>query len=83
MISPFSWLEEYTPKEEWVGAQKDVHGNEVSSSDAFQAYMKAHLPELTLQVTKQVPFLIREHERKYQYGVSECTVWKKVNVHKH
>jgi hypothetical protein len=25
-----------------------------------------------------VPFLIREHERKFQYGVSDCMIWRKL-----
>lgn len=26
---------------------------------------------------EDVPFLIREHARKFQYGVSHATVWRK------
>jgi len=30
-----------------------------------------------LKHRENVPFLIREHARKFQYGVSDCTVWER------
>ena len=34
------------------------------------------LPELS-EERVQMPFLIREHERKFAWAVSECTVWRR------
>jgi hypothetical protein len=73
LVSPYSWLEEYTPKSEWIGAQDDQ-----TSHDVFHAYMAENVPSLKKVKEEEMPFLIREHERKYQYGVSSCTVWQKV-----
>lgn len=72
LISPYSWLSEYTDKEEWIGA--------TSGQDSFtllQSILETEVrPRFSLVHKEDVPFLIREHERKYQLGVSDMTVWK-------
>ena len=73
LISPYSWLEEYTAKEEWIGGLKDSEESIIEVS----LFMSKHEQSLELLHRQDMPFLIREHERKYQYGVSDCTVWKK------
>lgn len=76
LISPYSWLEEYTPVSEWIGGCKD----QPPSAEAIDKIMKEELSSpFELLHREDMPFLIREHERKYQYGVSDCTVWKKSN----
>ena len=69
LLTPFSWLEQWTAQDEWIGGGEEV------SSDRLQVQMLDAGFELTAR--KDVPFLIREHARKFQYGVSECTVWKR------
>lgn len=71
LISPYSWLPEYTPESQWLGGR---HEGEDSSS-----VVSAHLRGLGLQpvLKDDISFLIREHQRKFQYGVSELTVWKR------
>ena len=73
LISPYSWLEEYTTKEEWIGGLKDSEESIIEVS----LFMSKHEQSLELLHRQDMPFLIREHERKYQYGVSDCTIWKK------
>jgi SAM-dependent methyltransferase len=73
LISPYSWLEEYTPVEHWVGAT-----NEAPDSAAEIVRFMTNLPEpMELVHQEDVDFVIREHERKFQYGVSDCMVWRK------
>jgi len=72
LVSPYSWLEEYTPVSEWVGATPDSPDSAAEVADYF-----ARNSALTLIHQQDMPFLIREHERKYQYGVSDCSVWRK------
>lgn len=67
LVSPYSWLDEYTESSEWIGGQ-DGH-------DSFEALKMVLAPSFTLEHREDSPFLIREHERKFQYGVSDCTVW--------
>ena len=70
LISPYSWLEEYTKEDSWVGA--------TNNQDSFQV-LKDEMWRNKLELVHQedIPFIIREHERKFQYGVSDLTVWKK------
>lgn len=66
LTTPFTWLEEYTPRENWLGG---------AGKRSFDALKEILTPHFELQVTKDLPFLIREHERKFQYGVALGTRW--------
>jgi len=76
MVTPFSWLEEFTPKNNWIGGYVDEEGKDVYSSDKLTAIMeergfkKIH--------DEEMPVVIKEHQRKYQYIVSHATGWRKI-----
>lgn len=73
LVSPYSWLEEYTAVDQWVGATEAA-----PDSAAEIVRFMTSLPEpMELVHRENVDFVIREHERKYQYGVSDCMVWRK------
>jgi putative 4-mercaptohistidine N1-methyltranferase len=74
LISPYSWLEEYTPLSEWIGAQE----TNCDSFTELKNYIKSNSIPLKLVHEDNMDFLIREHERKFQYGVSHCSVWKRI-----
>jgi hypothetical protein len=76
LISPYSWLEEYTNSDEWFGAQS-VDGKDQDSFDALKEFIDK-MESLKLVHRSDTPFLIREHERKFQYGVSDVTIWEKI-----
>ena len=65
LATPFSWLTEYTPKENWP---------EGDSWEWLEAGLDEHF-EL-LQDADEV-FTIREHVRKFQLGVSKVSHWKR------
>ena len=67
LLTPFSWLEQWTPKEEWVGGGDMVSSEELAKELTGMGF--------TLATKSNVPFLIREHARKFQYGVSEASAW--------
>jgi len=67
LTTPFTWLAEYTPREHWIGGRGDV-----SCTDALKELLSPHF-ELRLQ--KDLPFLIREHARKYQWSMAWGTRW--------
>lgn len=67
LTTPFTWLEDYTPREHWIGGRGDV-----SSADALTGLLSPHF-ELRMQ--KNLPFLIREHARKFQWSVAWGTRW--------
>jgi SAM-dependent methyltransferase len=68
LASPYTWLEEFTPRENWLA------DSTASTLSRIQKYLE---PELVLVTTKDLPFLIREHVRKFQWSVAQASVWKK------
>ena len=74
LTSPYTWLEEYTKKEFWLGGYRDDEGNEVSTLDGLK---KALESKFELIATHDVPFVIPETARKFQHTISQMSVWKK------
>lgn len=75
LFSPYSWLEQFTPRGAWLGGYADRHGP-VRSADTVKALLGADGFELRRE--DEVPLLIREHARKYQYIVTQATLWQRV-----
>lgn len=73
IASPFTWLEEYTPSEKWLGGY-EKNGQRV---DSFQTLCGLLAPDFDLVKTLELPFLIREHARKFQWSVSKAGVWRR------
>ena len=72
LLSPYTWLEDYTPKENWLGGYiKD--NKEVYTLDT----LKEELSSFELLETIDVPFVIKETTRKYQHTISQMSIWKK------
>ena len=72
LLSPYTWLEDYTPKENWLGGYiKD--NKEVYTLDT----LKENLSDFELLETIDVPFVIKETSRKYQHTISQMSIWKK------
>ena len=67
LATPFTWLEEYTPRSEWIGS-----GN---SKEILEHILR---PWFKLEYEEDLPFLIREHRRKYQYSVSWGSRWRRL-----
>lgn len=76
MVTPFTWLEEFTPRSKWLGGFHDpVSGEPIYSKDGLREIMEDLGFEKIHE--EQMPLVIREHQRKYQYIVSEATGWRK------
>jgi len=71
IASPYTWLEGYTPRAKWLGGfkrgKREVH--------AFDSLAEILEPSFKLARRRDLPFLIREHARKFQLGISDATVW--------
>ncbi len=68
ITSPYTWLEEYTPREKWL----DGGGR------GTLAALREHLgAAFDLQQVLDLPFLIREHRRKYQWSIAEASLWRR------
>lgn len=73
ITSPYTWLEEYTPREQWLGGFEQ-NGRRIKTIDTLRELLS---PAFELTGRKDLPLLIREHARKYQWSVAEATVWRK------
>ncbi|MDX1347801.1 MAG: 5-histidylcysteine sulfoxide synthase [Thiomicrorhabdus chilensis] len=76
LASPYTWLEEYTAKEHWLGGYKDVHsGENVTTLEGLHAILDMEFD--LVKAPFDLPFVIRETQRKFQHTMSEVTLWKK------
>jgi putative 4-mercaptohistidine N1-methyltranferase len=67
LTSPYTWLEDYTPREHWL-----------DRGDGTLAALQTHLePAFALTHHFDLPMLIRDHRRKYQWTVTEASVWRR------
>ena len=76
ITSPYTWLEEHTKKEEWVGGFKE-DGENVSTLDGLKKLLSSHFK--LIQGPQALPFVIRETRRKFQHTLSEVTIWEKID----
>ena len=74
LTSPYTWQEEYTPKEEWLGGYRR-DGENFRTLDGIVETLDG---EFKLLDTRDVPFVIAETARKHQYTVAEMSVWEKL-----
>jgi 5-histidylcysteine sulfoxide synthase/putative 4-mercaptohistidine N1-methyltranferase len=75
IASPYTWLEEHTPRDAWLGGFKK-DGESFTTLDGLKAHLGKHF-RLISEPT-QVPFVIRETSHKFQHTLSEMTVWERV-----
>jgi putative 4-mercaptohistidine N1-methyltranferase len=75
ITSPYTWLEEHTPKEEWLGGFKQ-DGENVTTLDGLKAVLGKHFK--LMQEPTKIPFVIRETRHKFQHSLSEVTLWERV-----
>lgn len=71
LTTPFTWMENFTPKELWFGGQADA---DKSSEESLMQRMEA---EFELLEKFDMPLLIREHQRKYQLISALASVWRR------
>ena len=75
LVSPYTWSEEHTPREKWLGGFKAATGESFTAIEGIEKVLGPEFQMLGEPV--DLPFALRETRRKFQYGVSELTAWKK------
>jgi len=75
IFSPYSWLEQFTPRDAWLGG-REVDGAPLWSAAALRAQLVAEGFELLREGDEAL--VIREHARKFQYIVTDATLWRRV-----
>ncbi len=73
ITSPYTWLEEFTTGSAWLGGY-EIEGRRVHTLDGLRSRLD---PAFELMATKDLPFLIREHARKYQWGIAQASIWRR------
>ncbi|MCE0484450.1 MAG: putative 4-mercaptohistidine N1-methyltransferase [Methylacidiphilales bacterium] len=68
LTSPYTWLEEYTAQEKWFDG---------GGRGTLAALREVLSPSFESGPVFDLPFLIREHRRKYQWSVAEASLWQK------
>lgn len=71
---PYAWDEQFTDKQHWVGAKKKDGENYTTAmalKDALSNNFKAVLTPIN------VPYVLRETKRKFQYALSEVLFFQK------
>jgi putative 4-mercaptohistidine N1-methyltranferase len=77
ITSPYTWLEEFTPQDRWLGGRQ-VDGRSRTTLEGLQQALSVSFELVT---RKDLPFLIREHARKFQWRVAEATLWRRKPIH--
>ncbi|MDP2230008.1 5-histidylcysteine sulfoxide synthase [Methylotenera sp.] len=75
IASPYTWLEEHTRREEWIGGFKQSAEN-FTTLDGLKEQLGQHFRLIAAPV--DVPFVIRETRRKFQHSLSEVTLWERI-----
>ena len=74
IASPYTWLTEFTVREKWLGGfRKD--GEPYTTLDGLKDHLQAHFT--MVGEPRDVEFVIRETNRKFQHSISQLTVWRK------
>jgi len=76
LASPYTWLEEFTKKEHWIGGVRRA-GEPFTTLEGLQEQLGAHFR--MVGEPRDVPFVIRETARKFQHTVSQLTIWERVS----
>jgi putative 4-mercaptohistidine N1-methyltranferase len=72
ITTPNSWLESFTAREFWIGATPETG----EPLEALEAMLR---PAFRPDRVWDMPFLIREHARKYQWSVAQASRWIRVS----
>ena len=74
LTSPYTWLEEHTPKHQWLGGFKR-DGERYTTLDALREQLGRDF--VPLGEPRDVPFVIRETSRKFQHTIAQLTCWER------
>jgi len=64
LTSPYTWSAEFTPHSKWL-------------KDSFYHIKELLRPRFRLLHRQNLPFLLREHRRKFQFTFADATVWER------
>jgi putative 4-mercaptohistidine N1-methyltranferase len=65
LTSPYTWSSEFTPRSRWL-------------KDSFSKIRMVLRPSFRLLHRQNLPFLLREHRRKFQFTFADATIWQRL-----
>ncbi len=71
LTTPMTWLEEFTPAENWLGGLPTSE----NTLDAIKSELNDNFELISY---KNIPFLIREHARKFQWSIAQGSHWRRL-----
>lgn len=74
LSSAHSWSEHNTPKENWLGGFYKKANEPVRTLDGIKQHLDPHFDLIDQE---DIPYLTRHTARKYEWGVTCCTVWRR------
>lgn len=70
LTTPHTWMEAFTARSSWLGGR--------APGEVPLAALEAELASaFALETHRDLPFLIREHRRKFQWSVAEASIWRR------
>ena len=69
LATPFTWDQRFTARANWLGGH--------SGQASFPVMQEQLAPAFHLLETRDMPFLIQEHARKFQYVVTLVSAWRR------
>jgi putative 4-mercaptohistidine N1-methyltranferase len=75
IASPYNWLESFTPRRKWLGGGFRA-GAPLASHDALRKRLAKHFSPVG--EPRELELVIRENARKFQYYLSQLTLWRRV-----
>jgi 5-histidylcysteine sulfoxide synthase/putative 4-mercaptohistidine N1-methyltranferase len=76
LTSPYTWLEEFTEREHWLGGYKE-NGENITTLDSLHRILSDQFEPVCDPV--DIPFVIRETARKHQHTLAQLSLWRKSN----
>lgn len=76
LTTPFSWDESFTPSETWIGGTVNSSDQAVSSLNELQKVLEDEQTGFELIHSSDMPLVIRNHYRHYEFPVAYATVWR-------
>jgi putative 4-mercaptohistidine N1-methyltranferase len=73
ITTPCTWLGEFTPPENWIGGYVE-NGRDRTTLDGLKERLGS---AFSLSEVRDLPFLIREHARKFQWSVAQASIWRR------
>lgn len=75
IISPYTWTEEHTPREKWLGGFKANTGENHTTLEGIRDILAPGFE--MIDTPREIPFVMRETTRNFTHSVSEMSVWEK------